>query len=341
MRVRLDGKRIRSGLGRHARTAALRLRARFPHRPPPAILIYHRITKETFDPWGLSVTPAHFREHLSWLAQNRTVLRLRDFADLQCRRALPPDAIAVTLDDGYACNSAVAAPLLEEFRVPATMFLPVNFITSGKPFWWDELEDIVLDHDGSELSLDGHKVVLGPKRSADRQWKPWSPQGTPRQAAYHDIHVRLARMRPDELARSMDFLRDQAKPANNADPMKRPMSGEEVRRTAGRFVEFGSHTLNHPWLPSLAPAEQRHEICDSVEQCRRLTGSRPSAFAYPFGMFDDQSEKLAEEAGFVCACTTRDLAVARGTSSFALPRLQVGDWDTAELERVLTRARVA
>lgn len=340
MRVRLDGKRISSGLSR-VRTAALRLRARFPHRPPPAILIYHRIAEETFDPWGSAVTPARFRVHLAWLAQNRTVLRLQDFADLHRRRVLPPDAIAVTLDDGYACNCAIAAPLLEEFQVPATMFLPVNFIMSGKPFWWDELEEIVLEHDGSGLTINDQTVALGPKRPSDREWMPWSAPGTPRQVAYHDIHVRLARMRPDHLTSSMELLRDQARPTNGAAPMKRPMTAAEVRQAAGRFVEFGSHSLNHPWLPNLDPTRQRHEICDSVEQCRALTGSRPSAFAYPFGMFDEKSEHLVEEAGFDCACATRDLAVSRGSSTFALPRLQAGNWDVAELEQALARARVA
>jgi peptidoglycan/xylan/chitin deacetylase (PgdA/CDA1 family) len=317
------------------------LRARFPHRPPPAILVYHRIAEETFDPWGSAVTPDHFREHLSWLANNRTVLPLRDFAELHRKRALPRDAIALTLDDGYACNATIAAPLLEEFQLPATLFLPVNFIANGGPFWWDELEDIILEHEGPTLTVEGEKVALGQKQPTDRQWKPWAPAGTPRQSAYYDIHVRLARMKPDHLAKAMEVLRDQARPADDRAPTKRPMTPDEVRGAGSKFVEFGSHALNHPWLPNLATDEQRHEISDSVDRCRALSGSRPSAFAYPFGMFDDRSERLVQEAGFSCACTTRDLAVWRGSSAFALPRLQVGDWDAAGLERMLAHARVA
>ncbi|HET7316005.1 MAG TPA: polysaccharide deacetylase family protein [Sphingomicrobium sp.] len=317
------------------------MREWFPHPPPPAILMYHRIAEESFDPWGGAITPAHFRDHLSWLSQNRTVLPLIEFAELHRRGALPADAVALTIDDGYACNSEVAAPLLEEFQIPATLFLPIGVLMSGRPFWWDELEDIVLEHEGPELTLDGGPVTLGEKSATDRQWAPWSPPGTPRQAAYHDMHVQLARTTPGRLVSVMEDLRHQAKPVTEPAGLKRPMTREEVRRARNRFVEFGSHALNHPWLPDLDPAEQQHEICDSMEQCRELTGERPVAFAYPFGMFDEHSQQLAKEAGFACACTTRDRAVLRKSPMFALPRLPIDNCDAAALEQSLAQARLS
>jgi peptidoglycan/xylan/chitin deacetylase (PgdA/CDA1 family) len=276
---------------------------------------------------------------LEWLSENRTVLRLQDFAELHRRRELPAGAVAVTIDDGYACNSDVAAPLLEEYRVPATLFLPVNVIEQAKPFWWDELEAIVLGHKAATLTLDGRTISLGERSPADRQWTPRSTPRTTRQQAFYDLHVLLARKRPVDLERAMAELRRQAAAASPTG--KRPMTREEIRRSASPYVEFGSHALNHPWLPSLDVAEQRHEICDSIGRCRSLTGSAPSSFAYPFGMFDEQSEQLVMEAGFQCACTTGDLAVSRRSRTFALPRIQVSDWDAAGLERALARIRAA
>jgi peptidoglycan/xylan/chitin deacetylase (PgdA/CDA1 family) len=81
------------------------LHSLLPRGPSPTILMYHRIAEEPFDPWGLSVTPANFRDQLAWLAQNRTVLPLGEFAALHRAGTLPAEAIAVTLDDGYACAS--------------------------------------------------------------------------------------------------------------------------------------------------------------------------------------------------------------------------------------------
>lgn len=297
--------------------------------------MYHRIADEAFDPWGLAVSPAHFAAHLEWLAEHRTVLRLQDFADLHRRRALPSDAVAITFDDGYACNAEIAAPLLERFQMPATIFLPVQLIEEGGPFWWDELEQIVLEHEASTLSVDGEEVAIGPRREDDRRWGAGSKARTARQSALQAVHARLVTKAPAEIAKAMKDLRRQAGGSRANASSKAVMDAGQVRRTASGFVEFGSHALTHPWLPALTDAEASREIRDSVERCQALTGVRPSAFAYPFGAFDDRSVRLSEEAGFACACATGDTAVNTNSPLFALRRVQVPDASAAALARRL------
>lgn len=337
-RSKFTGKRIRAGLGRRARVGAQRVRAWLPHRPPPAILMYHRIAEESFDPWGLCVSAANFRDQLSWLSSNRTVLSLKQFAALRRENRLPGNAVAVTFDDGYSCNLDVAAPVLREFRVPATIFLPASLIEHGGPFWWDELETLVLGHPGATLSLDGEAIDLGERTPEDSRWLPGAPPRTARQRAFLYIHERIARRTPSAVNEAMAELRTQAESATALPPLKRPILPSRAMRPPD-FVEFGSHTLSHPWLPSLDASEQREEICGSVEACQALTGGRPSTFAYPFGMFDERAERLAEEAGFDCACATRDLAVSTRSHVFALPRVGVPNSGAEGLERLLSRVR--
>lgn len=328
-------ERVGRGLDWRGRRLLAHARSLLPRTPRPTILMYHRVADETFDPWGLAVSPANFVDQLSWLSSERNVLRLQEFAELHRRNALPADAIAITFDDGYACNAEVAAPLLERLRVPATIFLPVELIEDGEPFWWVELEGIVLEHDSRELVVDGERVDLGERSSRDRQWKPGTRPGTPRQQAFHDIHRRLVTRKPAEIRKSMHNLRRQSERANRIAPDKSPMTPEQVRERANSVVEFGSHALTHPWLTSLDAADQRHEIADSVERCRSLTGASPTALAYPFGMFDEQSEHLAEQAGFDCACSTESRPVSSASRMYALPRMQVGNWSGAKLGRRL------
>src|SRR4051812_23080297 len=100
-----------------------RARARLPHPPTPAILMYHRIASETFDPWRLAVTPEAFAEQLGWLARHRIVLRLAEFAELHRMRKLPRASIALTFDDGYVCTAETAAPMLQKAGMAATIFI--------------------------------------------------------------------------------------------------------------------------------------------------------------------------------------------------------------------------
>jgi peptidoglycan/xylan/chitin deacetylase (PgdA/CDA1 family) len=52
-------------------------------------------------------------------------------------------AIALTFDDGYACNAEVAAPILDRFAAPATIFLAKGGLAGSAEFWWDALEQII------------------------------------------------------------------------------------------------------------------------------------------------------------------------------------------------------
>lgn len=335
MLVVISLSRISRSLHRRGQKVAKELRSRVPRRPRPAILMYHRIADDSFDPWGTVASPGNFADQLSWLSGNRTLLPLPRFAELHRSGSLPADSLAITFDDGYRCNAEVAAPLLEQFRIPATMFLPVEWIEKGATYWWDELEEIVLGHDGDSLHVGGREIALGQRQSGDRRWTFGSGPRTPRQSAFDRICRDLSTSSPKDVESAMGELRRQAGTRTPSAPAKRPMTPEQVRAVASVLIGFGSHALRHPWLPSLAPDEQALEIGSSVDRCEALSGARPVAFAYPFGATDESSRRLVEEAGFNCACSTEDGGVAPSSSVFSLPRVHVGNWTAAGLKRAL------
>lgn len=61
---------------------------------------------------------------------------------------VPSFSTAITFDDGYADNLSLAKPMLEEMRAPATMFLTTGAIGLLRPFWWDELAELVFRSSG-------------------------------------------------------------------------------------------------------------------------------------------------------------------------------------------------
>lgn len=307
------------------------------HGPRPVILMYHRIADETFDPWGLAVSRTIFVDQLRWIAENRTVLPLVEFAERHGDGTLPDSAVTITFDDGYACFADTAVPLLREFELPATVFIPVQLVEQGRAFWWDELQRIVLRANREALHLNGGFVPLGAKASNDNYWKPGTSPGTDRQRAFARIWALLRPKRPHELDSAMAELRSQANIADEGEPLPRPMSPEEVRSIRGNSVEFGSHALTHPWLPTLSTSERRREIGESGSRCEALTGKQPVTFAYPYGAYDAESEKLVEESGYICALTTEERSVATSSRAFALGRVGVGNWPGGLLGRKLRR----
>jgi peptidoglycan/xylan/chitin deacetylase (PgdA/CDA1 family) len=330
-----DIRATRAKLSSIARTGIRSVRSRLPRRPRPAILMYHRIADDRFDPWGTIVSPGMFALQIGWLREKRTVLPLTDFADLHRSGNLPPDAIAITFDDGYACNAVIAAPLLEQLGLSATIFLPVEWIEKGKTYWWDEIRDIVFENDAPSLRLGERLIALGPTHVDDLKWTYGKSPRTPRQAAFREVTADLIRKTPKEIEASMKELRRQRAATGNTTVAPSPMTRDQIRRMEGSAIDFGSHALNHPALTSLDAAGQAHEICDSLTRCEALTGSPPATFAYPYGLFDEQSQRLVEETGFSCACAALPGRIGPDTSVFALPRLQVGNWTAGRLKRSL------
>jgi peptidoglycan/xylan/chitin deacetylase (PgdA/CDA1 family) len=102
---------------------ASRIATRF--RPGKRILMYHRV-RDTAQADQLSVGTARFEEHMRSLAQSHRVLSLHAICG---EIAAGPErhAVAVTFDDGYTDNLVHALPVLERYRIPATIFVVAEF----------------------------------------------------------------------------------------------------------------------------------------------------------------------------------------------------------------------
>ena len=97
-------------------------------------LMYHEITTEPLLPGHLAVSPAHFAEHIGYLAGGRyTTLRAADLARLrQQGESLPPSPVLLTFDDGFADVHERALPLLAGRGIAATLYVTTGWISDGK-----------------------------------------------------------------------------------------------------------------------------------------------------------------------------------------------------------------
>ena len=83
------------------------------------------------------------------------------------------------------------------------------------------------------------------------------------------------------------------------------LSLDQIREMAAAGVEFGSHTLTHPWLPSVDDHQLLREVVDSKLRLEDLLGVEVPCFAYPFGAVDQRVRAAVVAAGYRLAFTTR------------------------------------
>jgi len=313
--VRIDPRRLARGVMRR-----LRRWARVP--AGPTILMYHRIAEPTADPWELAVSPANFEAQIAWLKRNRTVLSLQTFEALRRQGRLSRDAVAVTFDDGYACNALVAAPIAAAHEAPMTIFLTTGAISADAEFWWDDLERIVSSAPVSPL-----EITIAGENLAMELGEPGEGLTPLRAEAYTTLWRAL---RPLDTATRRSVVAELAERCGvgaAARPEYRAMTQAEIVELArSPWVSFGAHSVNHPPLSELTPAEQRFEIETSRDACTSLMGHAPELFAYPYGDYSDETVQLVRQAGFKVAVTTDAGVVSGRSESLRLPRMAVGDW---------------
>ncbi len=117
----------------YQRARLVRPRLKAPEWSGVRILGYHRVADA---PDSLSVPPARFREQMREVAESGAQpIRLDHALDL-LRAPVAGRYICVTFDDGYRDNLLEAAPVLEELRIPATIYLPSRIIDGELPFHW-------------------------------------------------------------------------------------------------------------------------------------------------------------------------------------------------------------
>jgi hypothetical protein len=143
---RSSRQHIRRHLGTHLQTLAratgiMSLADKASRVRGAVILMYHSIADGEADAFvdpRNHVPPAIFEKQMEFLAANRTVISLTDLV-MMLRSGQSPDegTAVVTFDDGYRDNLTTAAPILQHFRLPATVFLPTGYIDRCEPQWVD------------------------------------------------------------------------------------------------------------------------------------------------------------------------------------------------------------
>lgn len=273
-----------------------RLRRR--HAPPFLILIYHRVHPKP-DPFMIDpVPPALFEGQMRHLARAYRPLPLDELLDRSREGTVPPGAVAVTFDDGYADNAEHALPILRRHGIPATVFLVTGCVGTGRIPWHDE---VLL-------------AFAGTRRSAVRV--PGSPEGAPpapiereedrRSAAF----ATLAALKPLPEAGRLAAVAALQEELGRGDPATAAalmLDWDRVRAMRDAGVRFGAHTVTHPILSRVAPERARDEVVRSKQAIEAELGEEVPFFAYPNGRPEDYDETTVQAlraAGFRAALTT-------------------------------------
>jgi len=211
-------------------------------------------------------------------------------------RPLPPRAVAVTFDDGYRDNLALALPLLERLRLPATFFLVPELLSGIARPWWETIAWVLSRSRRDEITWEGRTVNLRDEAT--------------RRGANLEIAALLKRRDQAARAAAIEELADRCQPdaaGAGGDPRSLFMDWEGARELVRRGFEVASHSHHHAILAMERREEQARDLAESRLWLQRELDAPIDLLAYPNGLegdYDASTVEAARAAGYAHAVTT-------------------------------------
>ena len=288
------------------------------------VLMYHRIDTAVVDPWDLAVRPDVFEAQLAWLKKNRKVLPLPELVQRWKEGRLEKHSVAISFDDGYLDNLTTALPLLERYEVPATFFLCTQPLASGEGYWWDVLQDLVLE---GELPADfafeweGRSFPASASKKDLSHWRYPQPPPDERSKLYLDLWEELRRL--DHATRCSLLQRWAGAAGRPVRPI--PVINQAQARALAHhpLITIGAHTVTHCALQFADPEQQEEEMRGSKQELQAWTGQSPSLIANPYGSYSPETFSIAKRLGFDAGFTTQSVAANKASGAWSIGRLMV------------------
>ena len=217
------------------------------------------------------VTRSALESQLRYLKANAQVLPLGEAVERLKNDSLPPRAVCLTFDDGYANNIEIGAPLLEQYGMTATIFLSSAYIESGEFYPFLKLRLIRLNAPEAELMSYKSNPLDRVMESAARWWP--------------EVKNHLS----EDQHRTL-----------------RPMTIAEVSAANPQVLAFGAHTHTHCILSNESLERRCDEIRTSIHKVAQWTGRPVRVFSYPNGEpgdFQETDKQVLRSEGVEVAVT--------------------------------------
>lgn len=247
------------------------------------VLAYHRVDRPENRPWldpaHISASPEAFRAHMRLIANQYRPVGITDvLAAARGEAPLPPDAVLVTVDDGYRDFAEVIYPIVQEYGIQPTLFIPTAFIGGRELFWWDKLYQAVFWSRKESISTPaGTYLVDTPER---------------KRAAVEAL-LRFVKSQENETALALvDGLYEQAEPPFGAH--RSTLTWDELRALSQQGVSIAAHTHTHPILTRVDLDRAYQEMHLSQEMIARHIGTVLPVFAYPDGKIETFNQAIED-----------------------------------------------
>ena len=249
------------------------------------IFIYHRVLDEPDDmrPWEIDKNT--FSWQMELVAKHFNVMAFSEAIKRMDNGTLPPRAMCITFDDGYADNCTNALPILLNNKLSAIFFIASGYLNGGR-MWNDSVIESLRAMQASkldltEIGLDTYDIN--------------SPQKKARVAI--EIIQKIKHLEPNLRAQYTGYI---VALENNKLPDNLMLSTPQLIKLHESGMEIGGHTVTHPILATLELDAVKQEVYDNKIALEKMLNTKLRYFAFPNGK--PEQDYLIEQIQVIKNC---------------------------------------
>ena len=296
------------------------------------ILMFHRVCPESERPripfnTLMEVTPQYLEQTILFFKeQDYEFISMDTLYQRFKEKNFNKKFVVVTFDDGYMDNLIYGLPVFQKHQVPFTIYVSTNFPNHNAVLWWDLLEDVILERDQIDITIDDQPLSFSCATMAEKE------------DTYSRIRSIIINFNESEFLEKIRSLFTVFVDNLYQKTKESALSWEQILTLSqDPLVTIGAHTLNHYALKNLSTEHSRFEIYESKKEIESHIHTPVEHFAYPFGGFAEVGKKdleITEACGFKTAVATIPGNVFSGHQDtlFFLPRIQL--YETFDLTKI-------
>ncbi len=233
------------------------------------VLNYHSIKGEDVDPYISNTeiyrTADEFAKDIKFLCKNFSIISAVELSEIiKTNKKIPSNLAVITLDDGLRINHTIHAPILSDYKVPATFFVNNAFI-DNKDLHFGRKQNLILQN------INGHASLVEEYLKEKKKFIT-SINHSVLSLNYHNTDV------INELLSILHF--DLQKYLDESKPY---LSSEEIKNLIINGFSIGGHSIDHPNYNEISLVEKVRQTKESIDTIVSDFNLPYRLFAFPYG----------------------------------------------------------
>lgn len=277
-----------------------------------------------------------FRHQIEFMKNNFNIITMEQVVEAtEGRCELPEKAALLTFDDGYVDNYTFALPVLEEYGVQGSFFIPGKTFSTHTLLDVNKIHYILASADISQLmsdvkkEMDFYRGMEYDYASSEELYSEFAIEGRYDDKDTVFVKMMLQTVLPERLRGIISSKLFEKYVGISEEKMAYElyMTEEQIRLLKAHGMYIGLHGYDHYWLGHLSKEEMHRDIDLALDTLGEFIDRKQWVMNYPYGDYNQDVIDYVQSQG-ACLGLSTDVRIANLDidNRYALPRLDCNDF---------------